>query len=113
MSGAQVRIPLDSSVVRVPVGQVYVLPERCKGCRFCIEFCPEKVLEESAGMNAKGYHFPVVAAGKEIVWVVGHQIADQFKVIPATKEVLRLEALPGGPFLGKTLYKGFFPRPLS
>ena len=65
MSGAQVRIPLDSSVVRVPVGQVYVIPERCKGCRFCIEFCPEQVLAESEGMNAKGYHYPVVAAGKE------------------------------------------------
>ena len=69
MSGAQVRIPLDSSVVRVPVGQVYVIPERCKGCRFCIEFCPEQVLAESDGMNAKGYHYPVVVAGKETACV--------------------------------------------
>jgi tRNA(Ile)-lysidine synthase len=35
---------------------------------------------------------PVVAAGEEIVWVVGHQIADQFKVRPATKDILRLAA---------------------
>ena len=69
MSGAQVRIPLDSSVVRIPVGQVYVIPERCKGCRFCIEFCPEQVLAESDGMNAKGYHYPVVVAGKELACV--------------------------------------------
>ena len=69
MSGAQVRIPLDSSVVRIPVGQVYVLPERCKGCRFCIEFCPEQVLAESEVMNAKGYHYPVVVAGKELACV--------------------------------------------
>jgi NAD-dependent dihydropyrimidine dehydrogenase PreA subunit len=49
----------------VPVGRVFVIPERCKGCSFCIEFCPEQVLAESEGMNAKGYHYPVVAPGKE------------------------------------------------
>ena len=69
MAGAQIRIPLDSSTVRVPVGQVYTIPERCKGCRFCIEFCPEQVLVESEGMNAKGYYSPVVAAGKELACV--------------------------------------------
>ncbi len=64
MSGTVYRQPLDSATVRIPVGQVFVIPERCKGCRFCIEFCPEKVLEESQKMNAKGYHYPVVAEGK-------------------------------------------------
>ena len=59
------RQPLDRATVKVPVGQVYVIPERCKGCLFCIEFCPEDVLQESEAMNAKGYHFPVVAEGKE------------------------------------------------
>jgi len=59
------RQPLDLATVCVPVGQVFVIPERCKGCRFCIEFCPELVLAESEGMNSKGYHYPVVAAGKE------------------------------------------------
>ncbi len=59
------RKPLDADSVTVPHGQVFVIPERCKGCRFCIDFCPEQVLAESDGMNAKGYHYPVVAAGKE------------------------------------------------
>lgn len=63
------RIPLDSREVPVPVGQVYVIPQRCKGCSFCIEFCPEQVLVESEGMNAKGYHYPVVAPGKEAACV--------------------------------------------
>ena len=58
------RKPLDSAAVEIPVGQVYVIPERCKGCKFCIQFCPEQVLVESGGMNAKGYHYPVVAEGK-------------------------------------------------
>ncbi len=65
MTGISLRQPVDSAAVRIPVGQVYVIPERCKGCRFCIEFCPEQVLVESEGMNAKGYHYPVVAEGKE------------------------------------------------
>jgi 2-oxoglutarate ferredoxin oxidoreductase subunit delta len=49
----------------VPTGQVFVIPERCKGCNFCIKFCPRDVLVESPAMNAKGYHYPMVAHGKE------------------------------------------------
>ncbi len=60
-----VRRPLDSTRVLQPRGQVYVIPGRCKGCKFCIEFCPQDVLVESPQMNAKGYHYPVVAAGKD------------------------------------------------
>jgi 2-oxoglutarate ferredoxin oxidoreductase subunit delta len=59
------RQPLDLDRVVVPRGQVYTIPERCKGCNFCIEFCPEEVLVESSNLNAKGYHYPVVAEGKE------------------------------------------------
>ncbi len=65
MVGTQYRRPLDSDRVAVPIGQVFVITERCKGCNFCVEFCPEEVLVESTGMNAKGYHYPVVAPGKE------------------------------------------------
>ena len=35
---------------------VYVTEERCKGCRFCIEFCPQHILYETDETNAKGYH---------------------------------------------------------
>jgi len=59
------RQPLDRGSRQIPQGQVYILPHRCKGCHFCIEFCPKDVLLESTEMNAKGYHFPVVAPGKE------------------------------------------------
>jgi 2-oxoglutarate ferredoxin oxidoreductase subunit delta len=46
-------------------GQVKILVERCKGCSFCVEFCPTKVLEMSSAFNSKGYHSPhVVAADK-------------------------------------------------
>ncbi len=46
---------------RKPRGEVYIEREWCKGCGFCVEFCPTGVLEMSAEFNAKGYHPPVVA----------------------------------------------------
>lgn len=39
-------------------GVVYLNPARCKGCGFCIAFCPPRVLEFSEEFNAQGYHFP-------------------------------------------------------
>jgi 2-oxoglutarate ferredoxin oxidoreductase subunit delta len=37
-----------------------IRPEYCKGCAFCVEFCPKKVLFMSEGFNSKGYHPPGV-----------------------------------------------------
>jgi 2-oxoglutarate ferredoxin oxidoreductase subunit delta len=39
-------------------GTVRIDNERCKGCGFCIEFCPTKCLEFSKDFNPKGYHPP-------------------------------------------------------
>lgn len=41
-------------------GLVVVRVERCKGCGYCVEFCPTDVLALSSGFNAKGYHPPEV-----------------------------------------------------
>ncbi|TET65605.1 4Fe-4S dicluster domain-containing protein [Candidatus Bathyarchaeota archaeon] len=35
-----------------------VIEDFCKGCNFCIEFCPVNALEESEKLNAKGVHPP-------------------------------------------------------
>ncbi|GAI34801.1 unnamed protein product [marine sediment metagenome] len=40
--------------------QVNVIAERCKGCSFCIEFCPQHIIRESSEINSKGYHIVVV-----------------------------------------------------
>jgi 2-oxoglutarate ferredoxin oxidoreductase subunit delta len=42
----------------MPKGSVAITAERCKGCGFCVEFCPTDVLELSGAFNAKGYHPP-------------------------------------------------------
>jgi 2-oxoglutarate ferredoxin oxidoreductase subunit delta len=60
-----VRQPIDLASAKVPVGRVHVIAERCKQCNFCITYCPTQVLEYSEDINAKGYHYPVVASGKE------------------------------------------------
>ncbi len=61
------RTPLDADVVKVPHGEVRILAERCKGCGFCVEYCPRDVLVLSKKFNAKGYHPPEVVKSGECV----------------------------------------------
>lgn len=53
------RKPLDENRLNLPRGEILVINERCKGCGFCVEYCPRDVLELSADFNSKGYHPPV------------------------------------------------------
>ena len=46
-------------------GSVVIAAERCKGCGFCVEFCPPQVLELSKEYNSKGYHTPILAKRDE------------------------------------------------
>lgn len=59
------RQPMDLLQAQVPLGRVHVIAERCKQCNFCIDYCPTDVLAYSDDVNAKGYHYPIVAQGKE------------------------------------------------
>ncbi len=59
------RVPVDIDEIIIPQGQVYIIPERCKECKICIEFCPRQVLQPSSEINSKGYHYPEVIPGKE------------------------------------------------
>jgi len=54
------RVPLDIEMVQTSRGIVHVIDERCKGCGYCISFCPRGVLELSSRFNIKGYHPPEV-----------------------------------------------------
>lgn len=48
----------ETKAPREAKGQVVISVERCKGCGFCVEFCPTGVLEFSNEFNGKGYHPP-------------------------------------------------------
>lgn len=41
-------------------GRVFISPERCKGCGYCVAFCPSHVLVLATTFNRKGYHPPEV-----------------------------------------------------
>ncbi|MDR2019119.1 MAG: ferredoxin family protein [Syntrophobacterales bacterium] len=36
-------------------GTIKIDTERCKGCSFCIEFCPKNTITLSNKLNIKGY----------------------------------------------------------
>lgn len=54
------RKPLDTAHIKTPRSRVRILRERCKGCGFCVEYCPYNVLEISNEFNNMGYHPPHV-----------------------------------------------------
>lgn len=58
------RTPLDAGRMKVPRGEVRIVVERCKGCGFCVGYCPRHVLALSDAFNGKGYHPPVAVAGE-------------------------------------------------
>jgi len=51
---------LDYEEAKIPLGRVTIIEDRCKGCAFCVEYCPNDVLELSKNFNKKGYHPPYV-----------------------------------------------------
>lgn len=61
------RQPLDRDRIQVPHGIVHIIDERCKGCGFCVEFCPQDVLIMSERTNTKGYHPPELIGDSQCV----------------------------------------------
>ncbi|MEM3577635.1 MAG: 4Fe-4S binding protein [Candidatus Bathyarchaeia archaeon] len=54
------RKPLDSEKAKPLKAEIHIIRDQCKGCGFCIQYCPQKVLEESNDINARGVHPPRV-----------------------------------------------------
>ncbi|MFQ5823017.1 MAG: ferredoxin family protein [bacterium] len=61
------RKPLDVDQIDVPRGVIHIIENQCKGCGFCVEYCPRDVLKLSEGYNLKGYHPPIVVKENECV----------------------------------------------
>jgi 2-oxoglutarate ferredoxin oxidoreductase subunit delta len=105
------RKPLDADDFEPPKGIVHVINDRCKGCGFCIEFCPMDVLEESEKFNAKGYHPPEVSKPEACVncqlcelicpefaiYVVDAKEAEEKEEGTANEEVINDTEVKGSP----------------
>ncbi|MCK4801495.1 MAG: 4Fe-4S binding protein [Anaerolineales bacterium] len=61
------RQPLDRDRILIRHGIVNIIDDRCKGCGFCIEFCPQNILVISNRTNTKGYHPPEVISGMNCI----------------------------------------------
>jgi len=40
--------------------EVVINTEYCKGCGYCVTFCPKECLEIGEQFNSKGYRYPFV-----------------------------------------------------
>jgi 2-oxoglutarate ferredoxin oxidoreductase subunit delta len=41
------------------MAEIKVVAERCKGCGYCIKFCPKSVLTVGTKVNSKGYEYVI------------------------------------------------------
>ena len=55
------RKPFDYTETATTPGQISIDKERCKGCGYCVDFCPRDILKMSSELNTKGYLLPVVS----------------------------------------------------
>ena len=49
-------------------GIIHIVKDRCKGCAFCVEYCPKDVLELSEDFNVKGYHPPFIKKEDDCIY---------------------------------------------
>jgi 2-oxoglutarate ferredoxin oxidoreductase subunit delta len=88
------RTPLDIQQIKIPRGEIHLILDRCKGCEFCVQFCPRGVLEMSREFNSKGYHYPeVVDADKCVECDLCEVICPDFAIfcLPAEDEATEIQ----------------------
>jgi 2-oxoglutarate ferredoxin oxidoreductase subunit delta len=81
------RKPLDTEKVKPPKADIHIIKDECKGCGFCIQFCPKKVLEESQEINAKGVHPPrIVDESKCVICSFCTSVCPDFAIFVVEKQ---------------------------
>ena len=89
------RVPLDDASMQRVRGEVVVITERCKGCGFCVEFCPREVLAMSTTFNRKGYHPPMVSRkGQCVNCNLCEMICPEFAIFSCAVPARNVEARP-------------------
>lgn len=91
------RQPLDWDRIQEPRGEVVVIDDRCKGCGFCVEYCPKQVLVLAEGFNRKGYHPPeVVQHGLCVNCSLCEMICPEFAIFTVAESPIAVgEAVEG------------------
>ena len=81
------RKPFDADTIKIPHGELHIIKERCKGCGFCVTYCPKNVLEMSDEFNSKGYHPPRVIDENQCVNCdLCEMICPEFAIFSVRKE---------------------------
>lgn len=79
--------PLNLEKTKHPKAEIHIIADRCKGCGYCIRFCPQKVLEESLDINARGVHPPrIVDESKCIVCSFCSIVCPDFAIFVLEKQ---------------------------
>ena len=79
--------PLDLEQIKPAKAEIHLIKDECKGCGYCIEFCPKKVLEESDEINARGVHPPrIVDESKCIICSFCSAVCPDFAIFVVDKE---------------------------
>jgi 2-oxoglutarate ferredoxin oxidoreductase subunit delta len=89
------RKPLDSDKIKKSLGLINIIKDRCKGCGFCVEYCPRDVLEMSEEYNAKGYHAPYAKKPDDCVEChLCEMLCPEFAIFvtPVVEEVEKVES---------------------
>ena len=78
---------LDLEKAKPSRAEIHLLKDQCKGCGYCIEFCPRKVLEESEEINARGVHPPrVVDESKCVICSFCSAVCPDFAIFVVEKK---------------------------
>jgi len=68
-------------------GKIHINRDRCKGCAFCVEYCPKDVLVQSEEFNAKGYHPPDIKDEDNCMYCqLCEAICPEFSIFVTLKE---------------------------
>ncbi len=96
LSKKKSQIPFPAGIQKVEAQwEIFVILDRCKGCKLCEAFCPREILEEDLEvLNVKGYHPPRLKPGESTEHCAGCEfcqlICPEFAIfIQETKETTK------------------------
>lgn len=67
------------------MNQIIIHTERCKGCGYCVHFCPKGALSVSAQINEKGYNPVAVDESRCVLCGVCYNVCPDY-VFEVTRE---------------------------